>query len=60
MHYRVMDLAGSLESSKEAKNGEILSLSKINKIGIGFISIILLKARVSYFKTEKLKLTFKG
>ena len=50
-----MELAGSLESSKEAKNGEILSLSKINKIGIGFISIFLLKARVSYLTILKRK-----
>ena len=50
-----MELAGSLESSKEAKNGEILSLSEINKIGIGFISIFLLKARVSYLTILKRK-----
>ena len=35
-------------------------LSEINKKGIGFISIFLLKAQVSYLTTEKLKLTFKG
>ena len=58
-----MDLAGSLESSKEVKNGEILSLSKINKIGIGFISIFSFESSsfiFHNFKTEKLKLTFKG
>ena len=43
----------------------LFAVSEINKIGIGFISIFLLKARVSYifnkFKTEKLnKLTFEG
>ena len=33
----------------------------LSKIGIGFISIILLKAQVfKNFKTEKFKLTFKG
>ena len=49
----------------EAKNGQQISevivrgkreiLSKINKIGIGFISIFLLKARVSYLTILKRK-----
>ena len=56
----------------DANNGQqlyqkwLFAVSEINKIGIGFISIFLLKARVSYFnfsfnfKTENFKLTFEG
>ena len=52
-----------------ANNGQqyqkwLFVVSEINKIGIGFISIFLLKARVSFIfnnlKTEKFKLTFEG
>ena len=42
---------GSCFSSKQ----EILSKIHVNKIGIGFISIFLLKARVSYLTTLKRK-----
>ena len=42
----------------------LFAVSKINKIGIGFISILLLKARVSYLtiskRNWKFKLTFEG
>ena len=44
----------------DAKYGQqyqkrLFAVSKINKIGIGFISIFLLKARVSYLTTLKRK-----
>ena len=44
----------------DANNGQqyqkwLFAVSKINKIGIGFISIFLLKARVSYLTISKRK-----
>ena len=69
MNQLFYNIAGGIEQQIQHKKRTTISevivrgkqeiLSKINKIGIGFISIFLLKARVSYFKTEKLKLTFK-
>ena len=50
-------------TKSDANNGQqyqkwLFAVSEINKIGIGFISIFLLKARVSYLTISKL--TFEG
>ena len=48
-----------IRCKKRTTTSEVFAVSEISKIGIGFISIFLLKARVLYLKWKSLSLPLK-